>query len=429
MRRPTVALTFAALLALASPAAAQDAGSFADELRDVDVVFEEEARATGFLTDADLNSLENLADDLNTADASFDVAVLGSGVTEAPSEQAFADEILQELGGDGRVVVLSPAAIGVASDLDDDAEIQRAVAEAEDAATTDQSLTAGVEAAAGALGLEVSAPETGDGGTSDAEGDGGGSGAWIWILLAIVVLGAIGFFWWSSRRRRQAAATADAASVGEGERKVRELVEHASGIIVELADHIDLAGTPPEAQEAFRRGAAAFADLQEELDAADTRPELEAVWPKLVKASWELDVAKALSGGQPAPPEPTPASLFPPAVQPAPLPDPGGRIPVPDLGRGAPAPVPEAHYQQYDQSPFRGGNFGQALSVLIGMGMLNRTLRPPSNRDWFEDQERRGGGFWDGGIGGGSSRSSGGRSRSTRINYGGKSRSVGRRRR
>jgi hypothetical protein len=61
--------------------------------------------------------------------------------------------------------------------------------------------------------------------------------------------------------------------------------------------------------------------------------------------------------------------------------------------------------------------------------MLNRTLRPPSNRDWFEDQERRGGGFWDGGIGGGSSRSSGGRSRSTRINYGGKSRSVGRRRR
>jgi hypothetical protein len=197
-------------------------------------------------------------------------------------------------------------------------------------------------------------------------------------------------------------------------------------MIVELAQGIDLAGTPVDAQTAFREGAAAFAELQEELDAADTRPELEAVWPRLVRATWQLDVAKALSQGQPAPAEPAPGPLFPPAVQPGPAPDSGDRIPVPDLGA---APPPPAHYQQYDQSPFRGGNFGQALSVLIGMGMLNRTLRPPSNRDWFEDQERRGGGFWDGGIGGGSSRSSGGRSRSTRINYGGKSRSVGRRRR
>jgi hypothetical protein len=423
MRRLLAFVTAAAAVLGPAPAGAQDAGDFADALEEEGVVYEDEALDSGFLTDDDLAGLESLVDDLDSSEASFDVAVLGSAVTDAPSEQAFAEDVLDGLAGDGRVVVLSPAAIGVASDLDSAAEVERAAEEAERAADDEQSLTAGVEAAAAALGMETAAV----GGSSDADGDdGGGGSAWTWVLVAVVVIAVIGgLFWWSSRRRRRAVAATEAAHVGEGERKVRERVEHASQMIVELAQGIDLAGTPVDAQTAFREGAAAFAELQEELDAADTRPELEAVWPRLVRATWQLDVAKALSQGQPAPAEPAPGPLFPPAVQPGPAPDSGDRIPVPDLGA---APPPPAHYQQYDQSPFRGDSFGKALGILVGMGMLNQTLRRPSDPGWFEEQERRGGGFWDGSMGrrSGSSRRSGGR----RISYGRSgSRSMGRRRR
>ena len=259
--RVLVPCTFVAALAVPVPAGAQDADEFAAELRTVDVAYEDEAREGGFLTDNDLADLEDLVDRLSTSSAGFDVAVLGSAVTDVPSEQAFADDLLSALGGDGRVVVLSPAAIGVASDLDSPSEIERAVGAAEDAATDQQSLTAGVEAAANTLGVEPGSPSEGDSSEGSGDDSGGGSGAWIWILLGLLAIGVIGLFWWSSRRRRKAAATADAASIGEGERKVRELVEHASAVIVELADHIDLAGTPVAAQDSFRQGAAAFAGL------------------------------------------------------------------------------------------------------------------------------------------------------------------------
>lgn len=429
------AVTIGVVTAVCAPgtASAQDADEFVAELRTVEVVYEDEARESGFLSDSDLEGLEDLAADLGTADATFDIAVLGSAVSDVDSEQQFAEQVLDGIGGDGRVVVLSPAAVGVASDLESSAEEQEAAQAAEEAATDQQSLTAGVAAAATALGLQPGDAGGGadEGESSEAGDGGGGSGAWIWLLLGVLVIGGIGLFWWSSRRRRQAAVASEAAHVGEGERKVRDLVEHSSQIIVELADRIDLAGTPVDAQNAFRQGAATFAELQGDLDEADTRAELEAVWPKLVQAAWELDVAKALSDGQPPPAQRTPGALFPPVVQPLPAPsDPDARIRVPDLGGGPTQQVPEAHYRQYDQSPFRGGSFGKALGVLVGMGMLDRALRPPSDRGWFEEQERGGGGFWDGSIsGGGSSRpSSSGRS-SRRINYGGRSRSVGRRRR
>ena len=137
-------------------------------------------------------------------------------------------------------------------------------------------------------------------------------------MAAVVGVVGIGFYlWWSSRRKR-AAPTRSSVSQGEGEQKVRAEVEAVSNLVIDLADSSEVPGASPEAVSAFRAGATEFAELQDDLEAADTREELEAVYPRLVHARWQLQCSKALLEGQPAPPEPAarPALPTPPGTGP-----------------------------------------------------------------------------------------------------------------
>ena len=110
--------------------------------------------------------------------------------------------------------------------------------------------------------------------------------------------------------------------------------------MLELADRVEMAGAPPEAKQLFQQGATEFAGLQDDLEEADTRPELEAVYPRIVDAVWKLESAKAFIDGQPAPAQPASEPLFPPPPAPlAPTPVAGGAPLGPvDVGR---VPVPE----------------------------------------------------------------------------------------
>ena len=153
--------------------------------------------------------------------------------------------------------------------------------------------------------------------------------------MAVVGLVGIGFYLWWSSRKRKAAATASSVSQAEGEQKVRGEVEAASNLVIDLADRTEVPGAPAEAVTAFRDGATEFAELQDDLEAADTRPELEAVYPRLVHARWKLECSKALLDGQPAPAEPHPDRSSPAATSTA------RRGPVPS--------APEPHYQRHTQ--------------------------------------------------------------------------------
>jgi uncharacterized membrane protein YgcG len=411
------AAALAVALAGAVPAAAQDAGDVASALCHVQVGYEDEAIETGFLTDADLVALEDVVDGLQSSDAWFRVVVLGSPV-DADSTQSFADDLMDELDGGGRVVVFDPEDVGVASSLDGDDEVRAAADAAFEVAGDERSLAAGVTAAAAELGAAGGAGGTsaqpdrcGSTGASDGTGDDGasgddGGGSWLpWLIALALAGGAIALVVVLVRRRRRQA---EAVPLGEAEAKVRAAVDEASSLIVDLANQVDLPSTPEPARTAFTEGGAAFAELGDELEDADTREELEAVWPRLQDALWRLRTAKALADGTPPPPPPPPAPLFPPEL----LAPPGGAPGAPgSLAPPAPIPAPP-QYRRRSSNPFLTGAAMTALSVLLQRGLgSGRSHRPSWDGDIF------------GGLGGlgrsGSGSSSSGRSRSSGRRSGG----------
>ena len=133
------------------------------------------------------------------------------------------------------------------------------------------------------------------------------------LIVGVLVVG--GLFLWS--RLKKSKARESAVSLGEGEMKVRSHQDQAGNLVLDLADRVELPGAPPEAKQLFQQGAAEFAGLQDDLEQADTRPELEAVYPRIVDAVWKLESAKAVLDGQPAPAQPAAEPLFP--APPAPL--------------------------------------------------------------------------------------------------------------
>jgi hypothetical protein len=385
----------AAALLLGQQAAAQSVSAAVDDLRDNDVTFEE-----GAVDDRDLAELDDAAAELQDGDAFFKIVVLGDRVTTAPSVRAFAQEILAGLGGEGRVLVYDPATVGIATDVDSSSEATRAEDAAIEAANESDSFAEGALAAGRVLiGSSVPAEVDGD----EGGGGGGGGGGWlIWVLViggvgvgALLLLrGMLG----GTRPDEQARA-----ALGEGEKKVRAAVDRTANLVLALADRIELPDAPAEAKEAYREGSAAFMDVQDELEQADTRPELEAVYPRLVEAEWRLQTASALLEEEPAPPKPKPEPLFPvpaPRAQPAP-------------------PPPEPHYQEHGTSPWLTEAAMTAMSILLsrgfGGGGSGRSYRDPMGDDVF-------GGLFPGGGGGG-----GGRRGRPRISLGRGGRGMGRR--
>jgi hypothetical protein len=402
------AATLAAVVLAPTVGHAQSVDAAARDLGTHDVTFEK-----GAVTDQDLADLDSVTAQLQTDGGVTKVVVLAHPVDTSPSARAFAGEVLDALGGRGRVIVFDPQDVGVATNVPGEAsKVNSAELAAIDAANRSNSFATGVLAAADTLGVKGAAGSTsGTGGSSgqDLGAPAGSTGSILPVVLLVALVGLVGvgfYLWWSSRKRK-AAAAASSASEAEGEQTVRGEVEAASNLVIDLADRTETPGAPAEAVTAFRDGASEFAALQDDLEAADTRQELEAVYPRLVHARWKLECSKALLDGQPAPAEPTPGPLFPP-----PPPPPPGAPPVPS--------APEPHYQRHTQhSPWLTDAAITAITVLASRGLARARSGPrrqPSDDVWFRD--RYGGAGGRGGGSGGGGRQSGSQSR-PKISMGG----------
>jgi len=379
-------------LVAASPAArAQQVDPAVTDLRDHDVTFEE-----GALSGSELDQLDSATADLQDDGGYFKVAVLAENVTRYDDARAFADEVRDGLGGEGRVMVVTPSEVGVASNVDPQAEVEDAEVAAADALNGGDSLAKATEQGAKELGIDT--------------GGGGGGISWFWVLLLIALpLLLLWFLWRAARRMRQGAATATAEEIGAAEAKVRASVDASANDLLELADRVDLPGAPPEARAAFGQGAQTFTEVQELLEGADTRPELDRAWPKVVEASWQLDTARALLDGQPAPAKPEPEDLFPPVVVPSG--SPAGSPVSSSTPASAPVPRPEPHYRQPSASPWLTTAAMAAMAMLSQRGMQQPRTRPSMDDGAF--------GSWSGGLpptpSSGRSRNGGGGGRGGRI--------------
>jgi hypothetical protein len=282
--------------------------------------------------------------------------------------------VLDGLGGDGRVMVIAPDEVGLASNVDPAGEVDDAERAAADALNDGKSLTAATTDAADQLGV-------------DGGGGGGGIG-WLWILLLIALpLLAIFLLWRAAKRMRQGTEIVSAEQLGNAEATVRAAVDKAANDLLELNDRVDLPDTPAAAKEAFAQGAETFTQAQELLEGADTRPELERAYPTVMEAGWHLDTARALLDGQPAPAKPAAEELFPPVVvasgEPA-----GGAVSSDPAAR--PAPVPQPHYRQSGSSPWITAAAMAAMAMLSQRGMRQPQTRPSMDDGAF--------GSWMGGL-------------------------------
>ena len=417
-----VAAVLVAGLALAwgtvAPAAAQQVESAVADLRDHDVTFED-----GALSGSELDDLDESTAKLQGDGGYFKVVVLADSVSRFDDARAYGTDVLDGLGGDGRVMVISPDEVGLASNVDPAGEVDDAERAAAEALNEGKSLTTATTDAADQLGVEG--------------GGGGGGLGWLWVLLLLALpLLAIFLLWRAAKRMRQGTEIVSAEQLGNAEATVRAGVDKAANDLLELNDRIDLPDTPEPAKAAFVQGAETFTRAQELLEGADTRPELERAYPVVVEAGWQLDTARALLDGQPAPAQPKPGDLFPPTVVasgPASGEPAGGAVSSDPAVW--PAPAPQPHYRQSGSSPWI------TAAAMAAMAMLSqRGLRQPQTRPSMDDGafgswmgglppmsssgRSRGGWFGRGGSGGGGSS---GRSGGEFMTSGQRRRGMGRR--
>ena len=264
--------------------------------RDHDVTFEE-----GAVDDRDLAELDAIAVALDDDGTDVKIVVLADPVgDEFSSTRDFAEQVLDGLGGDRRVIVFDPGDVGIASSVDPPNEIEAGRAgrdrRRQHLELVRRRRPGGCRGAAGERG-ERRGPSAADGRRRRRLPVGRRAAA-------------------PRRRRgrragrRLGAATRPRAAprtppivpgVQGAEVKVREVIDRISRRVLDLADRVK-GGEPAEAARLYEEGSDVFLDLQDDLEAADTRSELEAVWPRIVDADWKLASAEALLEGQPAPP-------------------------------------------------------------------------------------------------------------------------------
>ena len=372
------------MASIAEAAPGQEVGTAATDLRDNDVTYED-----GALTQRELDDLDATTTRLQGTDGYLKVVVLAQRVSDFSGADGYAAAVRSELGGQGRVMVISPDEVAVASNVDTGDETRRAEQVAADKLNGGGSLAAAVANAAGALGI------AGGSTAGSGSGDGGGGGGFPWGLLLLIValpILLLAFLWWAARKQRARAAAMSAADLGAGEAKVRDAVDKVANGLLELSDRVDQPGSPAEARHAFSQGAELFTATQEDLEQADTQAELEAVYPKVVEAGWYIDTTRALLDGQPAPARPEPGELFPRPQYPVGVPAGmggagGGDAPAPVP---ASAPSPEPHYRRPDLSPWLTAAAMAAMTMLSNRGMSVPRTRPAMDDNVF--------GSWIGGL-------------------------------
>ena len=351
MRRLSVALVAITAWGVLGPtaASAQQVDPAVDDLRDNNVTFEE-----GALSSSTLDQLDATVAQLQSRDGFFKVVVLSEPIEDFSSGRAFADQVREGLGGQGRVLVWTPNEVALSSNLDTPEEIDNAEQAAADRINSGGSLASATAAAAVALGADA-------GGVT---ADRGASGGFPWLLLLLVIGIPLLLLWMmrrSARRQRERATALSAEEIGAAETKVRSAVDKVANDLLELADKTELPDAPAEARAAFSQGAQLFTETQKLLEEADTRPELEGAYREVVKAGWHMDTTRALLAGQPAPAEPEPQELFPEPAVVAPAGTSPERLPG-DWGTTSRARVPQARHEPVDHGRRHGGH-GNAVEA------------------------------------------------------------------
>ncbi|HUU61868.1 MAG TPA: DUF6676 family protein [Acidimicrobiia bacterium] len=284
-RRLLVVLCFfAALLAVALPAAAQTPDQVAAEVAD-----------RGYWIDPALP-----ADDARISSA---VAAAGNAgvrlfvvlLDEDPAGGAttFADAVLDRIG-DGTVLVLSATSEGMASlDFDQD-QIEAA-------------LDAGYGAGGGDVGyldavvasLTGTPVGPGDGG----EATGGGSKTGL-IVLLLVVGGLVLLVVWAVRRQGKATKAGRQRSLEEARQEIKSQLDAMANTILEISDKVSLSDSREDNQYLEQAGRT-YTEASEAYETATDPARLEEISDRLDEARWQLDAAAALAEGKPAPAKPT----------------------------------------------------------------------------------------------------------------------------
>jgi hypothetical protein len=208
------------------------------------------------------------------------VALTGSPFDGADQLAAELLEVVET----GTVVVLSPDEVGAVSSEFDDATLGSAL---DVMFAQEESYSIEFDQFAGALP-----------GAGPVPAQAGGF-PW-WAVIAVAIVGLIGFTLWRSGRRQK---TAQASRLEEARTEIRHQMDVIADQIVKLADD-PRTEKSPEALGHYRAASETFSQAESRLAAATTLAALEDLSDDLDQARWGLEATTALMEGRSLPPAP-----------------------------------------------------------------------------------------------------------------------------
>lgn len=300
MRRTIVILgTVLALTMLAIPALATEADEVAFSLETRRYYIEPGS-------DADFEDLERLVDEW----PNVYFVVLAADV--ASGADLFAAAVIETLGVDGTVVVVTPGEVGAVSTVYEGSVTDRALDALLD--DIDTGYYEGFTSFAAALDPSTApAVTTGSGSSSGGAGGGG------FIFLLIIVVVGVGIFFLVRRSNRNREEQHQ-DRLGEIKTEIQAQLSEAANDILELEDDVLLSDNE-QAKELYYSGSSAYSQFQDQLASAQSYADLDRLAEGADHALWQLESAEALIEGRqpPAKPEPRPG-FEPPPPPPAPEP-------------------------------------------------------------------------------------------------------------
>lgn len=302
--------------------------------------------------------------DARSAGSRFSAVVLA---VEPPSGSTFyADSILDRVPGqEGTVLVVAPATVGWAKNLDDtwsDAELNDALDASLDGSTSDDVVTIFVGELVGTAGST----------------SGGGNGLLIFLVIVVLVGGGIAVLVWRGSRRRRRLAAEQLADLKE---QARAQVAAIANDILDDEDEVAEAGNA-EASSHFQSATTTYAAAAERIDRATTAAEVVEIAADLDQAIWHLDAAEAVLDGEPVPPKPQRPTVAAPEAAPTSAPQ---RTREPS----SVPPLPEYRRRSSRRSGFGADDMLKTVIAMQAMRSLSGGARRSSSRSSGGSRSRR----------------------------------------
>lgn len=219
-------------------------------------------------------------------------------------EQAFAEQVLEQLGGNGTVLVISPDRIRMISTEASDGVVDEALAAAEDEVDFDTA-DAGEIALALAQAYSATAAAPGQDVAEQVRQRDLLAGALVAGGVAVAGVAGLGV------RRRRRREHRSQQVVSEARTEVRRQIDVVGERIRGLSDRVALAG--PEGAALLREADAAHEQAADDVEQAVSPQELELVCDGLDHARWQTEAVAAVLEGRPITrPDREPACLYDP---------------------------------------------------------------------------------------------------------------------